>query len=117
MVVFPKAGSVIPSTNLQKLLYDKELIQVLACQLVAGQVEAHIEMACDFNTEHKDFASVDMCIQGAKETVNDYIEDLLTDFREMLYESVRKVEVTTKNAIFEAEGLKDAEVSVSVKAE
>ena len=112
MVVFPKAQSIVPTGNLQKLLYDRELIAVLAKQIVAGQVEAHIEMACDFPAEYKTFKEVENCVQGAKETVQDYLEDLLVDFREALYSACREAEINVKNVTFEPDGLKDAEVEV-----
>lgn len=111
MVVFPRAEP-IPTANLQKMLYDKDLIAIMAKQILAGQVEAHIEMACDYGNEYKTFSEVENCIQGAKETVNDYLDDILSEFRDALYAAAREAEITVKTVTFEGEGLKDAEVEV-----
>lgn len=111
MVVFPRSEP-IPTANLQKMLYDKQLISIMAKQIVAGQVEAHIEMACDYGNEYKTFKEVENCIQGAKETVGDYLDDILSEFRDALYAAAREAEITVKNVTFEGEGLKDAEVEV-----
>lgn len=89
----------IPNSNLQKLLYDKVAIRALSVQLVSGQVEAHLDMISDAHKELQSFEEVANCIQGAKESVKDYIEDLLTDFRTTLYEEIAKVKVETKEVI------------------
>lgn len=106
------AQAVVPPRNLQKMLYDKATIAALAKQIVANQVEAHIDMVCDFSTEYKTFAEVENCIQGAKETAGDIIEDLLVDFREALYSAARECEIKVRNVTFENDGPKDAEVEI-----
>lgn len=106
------AQAVVPPRNLQKMLYDKQTITALAKQIVANQVEAHIDMVCDFSTEYKTFAEVENCIQGAKETAAEYIEDLLNDFREELYSAAREVEIKVRQATFANDGLQDAEVEI-----
>lgn len=111
MIIVPRSAP-IPTTYLQKMLYDKEIIAALAAQLVGNQVEAHIDMISDAGTEYKTFSEVENCIQGAKETVEDYVADLLTDFRESLYAAIRATQINVTKVEFEKDGLKDAEVEV-----
>lgn len=113
MITLPRNESLfVPHHNLQKLMYDNDLIAHLARQLVAGQVEAHIEIAHDCAKEYPTHAEAAAMIEGAKITVEDYIEDLLTGFRGELIEQVRKVEIEVKSTTFSAGGFEDAEVSV-----
>jgi hypothetical protein len=112
-LTYPQIASV-QTNNLQHVLYNKNAIRAMATQIVAAQVEAHLEMISDAGTkEYSTFAEVNGCILGAKETVNDYIEDLLTDFREQLYAAVRNVNVETQAVILKPDGDIDAEVNVS----
>jgi len=111
MIIVPRSQPV-NTAYLQKMLYDKEMIAALAAQLVGNQVEAHIDMISDAGTEYKTFSEVESCIQGAKETVEDYVADLLTDFRESLYEAIRATQITVSKVEFEKDGLKDAAVEV-----
>lgn len=81
---------------LQKLLFDRQCIDALAVQLVGGQVEAHIDLINDAGVEeYGTFEEVEQCIDGAKHSTEDYVEDLLTEFRESLYDAIRKVKVET----------------------
>lgn len=110
---------VMPNTNnLQSFMYNRDTIKALAVQIVAAQVEAHIDMISDGGIkEYPTFKDVAICIQGAKETVNDYIADLLHDFRDTLYEEVAKVTVETKSVILkpDATGRVDIDAEVDVK--
>lgn len=113
---------VVPKHHLQSLLYDEQRIKALACQIVAGQVEAHLDMIADAGVnEYKTFQEVADCIQGAKESVKDYVEDLLTDFRTTLYEQIALVKVDTKAMILKpcpqrtGEIEIDAEVDVTIE--
>ena len=113
MITLPRDERLfVPHYTLQKLLYDKELIKMLARQLVAGQVEAHLEMGYDCGSEYKTHFEAASMIAGAKVTVEDYIEDLLTEFRGELIEQVRNVQIHVKSTKFSAEGFEDAEVEV-----
>lgn len=99
--------------NLQKLLRNPNLIKRLATQLVASQVEAHIMLFRD--GEYDDVETFnDACavLRGAKVTVEDYVEDLLTEFRESLYEHIRLVEIDVKTVKLSAQGIEDADVEV-----
>ena len=98
--------------NLQRLLHDPQLIAQLARQLVAGQVEAHIEMGRDMTREYPTHADAAAMIKGARETVEEYFGDLVTDFRDAVYDEFRKVEIDVKLTTFSAEGFEDAEVVV-----
>ena len=113
MVILPRNEmAFVPHHTLQKLLYDRELIKYLAAQLVAGQVEAHIEMGHDCSSEYPTHAAAAAMIQGAKTTVEDYFEDLVMEFRDSVYEAIRNVEIDVKSTTFSAEGFEDAEVEV-----
>lgn len=102
----------VNTAYLQKMLYDKEIIAALAAQLVGNQVEAHIDMISDAGTEYTTFGEVESCIQGAKETVEDYVADLLTDFRDSLYEAIRATQINVTKVTFEKDGIADVDVEV-----
>lgn len=103
---------VVPSGNLSKVLYSRELIKNLAAQLVAGQVEGHLEMMSDFPSEYQTFVFADGCIQGAKESVVDYVEDLLSEFRDSLYAEIRNTVIETKSVEISKDGFVGAVVVV-----
>ena len=98
--------------NLQQLMYDKQLIAQLARQIVAGQVEAHIDMGHDCASEYPTHLFAADMIKNAKVTAEDYLEDLLTEFRGELYNAVRSVEIDVKSTTFSSEGFEDANVIV-----
>ena len=98
--------------NLQKLLYNPNLIKRLATQLVAGQVEAHIEMIHDGEYDVETFNDACAVLRGAKVSVEDYIEDMLQEFRDSLYEHIRLVEIDVKTVKLSAQGIEDADVEV-----
>jgi hypothetical protein len=108
---------IIHNYYLQKVLHDRDTIRALAVQLVGAQVEAHLDMISDAGTiEYGTFKEVAGCIQGAKESVKDYIADLLADFTTTLYEEVAKVKVETKAFIQKptADGRIDIDAEVDV---
>ena len=101
--------------NLQGVLYNKDNIRAMAVQIVANQVEAHLDMISDAGIkEYSTYADVNNCVLGAKETVKDYIEDLLSDFRKTLLSEIEKVVVETKAVILKPDGDIDADVDVSI---
>lgn len=102
----------VPADNLQKLLYSDALIKQLAVQLTASQVEAHLDMMSDFIGEYKTFDEAELCIKGAKDSVEDMVDDLLTDFRDQLYAALANVNITVTAVKFEREGAVDADVTV-----
>lgn len=113
MITLPRDEMLfVPHHTLQKMLYDRALIKSLAIQLVAGQVEAHIDMGHDMGSEYPTHASAAAMIQGAKTTVEDYFEELVMEFRDSVYEAIRNVEIDVKSTTFSAEGFEDAEVEV-----
>ena len=113
MITLPRDEMLfVPHHTLQKIMYDKALIKSLAIQLVAGQVEAHIEMARDMGSEYPTHAAAAAAIKGARETVEEYFEDLVMEFRDSVYEAIRNVEIEVKSTSFSAEGFEDAEVVV-----
>jgi len=113
MIILPQDEKLfVPHYMLQKLLFDKALIKQLAIQIVAGQVEAHIEMGCDMSNEYNNHADAAAMIGDAKTTAEEYFADLVTEFRDAVYESIRAVDIKVKSTTFTAEGLEDAEVEV-----
>lgn len=115
MIEFTQTAATVSPTYLQKMFHSQELIAALARQLVAGQVEGHIEMMSDYNAEYKSFPEVDGCIQGAKETVKEYVEDLLSEFRDNLYAEIEKTVIETKSVQLSKDGLEDVTVIVTSK--
>ena len=102
----------VPARNLQKLMYDRDLIRQLARQLMANQVEAHLEMGYDCGSEYKTHAEAAAMIEGAKDTVNDYVYDLLAEFTAALRTELSEVKINVKSTKFSSEGFEDAEVEV-----
>lgn len=100
---------------LQSVLTNRQLIAALARQIVAGQVEAHMEMMSDYPVEHPNFAAVRGNLQSAKETSADYLADLLEEFRENLYGAIEDVQIEVTNATFNATGFVDATAEITSK--
>ena len=113
MITTVLTNETISVKNLQKALYNQELIKQLARELVASHVEAHIEMAADCDPgEFNTYAEAEAYLKDAQTAVEDYMADLLTDFRESLYEEVRRVVVDVKSIKLSKDGLEDADVEV-----
>lgn len=113
MITLPRDEALfVPHHSLQKMLHNPELIKMLARQLVAGQVEAHIEMGHDCGSEYPTHLLAAGMIQNAKTTVEEYFEELVMEFRDSVYEAIRNVEIDVKSTTFSAEGFEDAEVEV-----
>lgn len=104
-----------PVGNPEQFLYRREYIQSLARYLVANQIEGHLEMMCDFPVEYKTFGEVAGCVKTAKESVVDYIEDLLSEFRDRLLAEVANVDIEVDAVVFKKDGDIDVEVNVSTK--
>jgi hypothetical protein len=105
-------SEVLRSDYLQAVLSNKVLIQQLARQLVAQHVEAHIDMLSDMPGEYTTFAAAETYLKSARETVEDYVEDLLTEFRGELYDAIRSRNVIVKNVMMDKSGVTDADVVV-----
>lgn len=113
MITTVMTDETVSVKNLQKALYNQKLIEQLARELVASHVEAHIDMAqdCepgDFNT----YKEAEDYLKSAQQSVEDYMADLLTDFRDSLYDAVRKVTVEVKSIKMTKDGMDDADVEV-----
>lgn len=103
----------VRESNLSAVLHQKDMIRAMAVQLVAGQIEGHLDMINDAGpVEYGTYEEVAGCLAGAKESVEDYIEDLLAEFRDSLYAEVRRVKIDTKAAIFRKDEI-DADVDVT----
>ena len=112
MITMPAATDTISTRNIDKLLYDDKLIDQLAIQLVANHVECHIDMAADMGDEISTFADADAHIQCAKLSVEDYVADLLTEFREQLYSAIRRRTIEVKSVKIGKDGMSDADVDI-----
>lgn len=99
---------------LQAYLSDANFIQALATQLVAGHVETNLDMISDAGQEeYSTYEDVAGCVAGAKESVQDCMEDLMAEFLDALFEAVNKVNIDTKAVLFKPNGEIDADVTVS----
>ncbi len=113
MITTVLTNETISVKNLQKALYNQELIKQLARELVASHVEALIEMAADCDPgEFSTYSEAESYLKDAQTTVEDYMGDLLTDFRDSLYEHIRLVEIDVKTVKLSAQGIEDADVEV-----
>ncbi len=99
---------------LQGLLTDKAFIQALATQLVANQVEAHIDMIQDAGSEeYSNFREVADCVAGAKDTLDDFLAEMLEEFCTELSNELKNVNIrTTAVKLLPDQGI-DADVIVS----
>jgi hypothetical protein len=115
MITTLSSDCAVPVNNMQKMLYDKNLIRKLAVQMVANHVEAHIDMINDAGgtAEYTSFKEVEDCVVGAKVAVEDYVEDLLTEFRDALYEEIRATKIEMSEMIITRDDEIDANVVVS----
>ena len=114
MITTVLTNETISVKNLQKVLYNQELIKQLARELVASHVEAHIEMAAsrgpgEFNT----YSEAEAYLKAAQESIEDYMDDLLTEFRDSLYNAVCSCKIDVKSIKLSKDGLEDADVHVS----
>ena len=110
----------IDTGSLQKILHSQSIIEALAVQIVGDQVEYHLDMIKDAGVkEYSTFAAVDQCLQGAKESVEDQLRDLLADFRDSLLDAIQAVKVETQEFIqipSTEDGITiDAKVNISIK--
>ena len=105
----------VRSNYIAGALHATELIRAMAVQMVAAQVEGHLDMISDAGpAEYSTFQDVSGCIAAAKETVVDYVEELLVEFRTELLEEIARVKIETKAVILKPEGEIDADVVVSI---
>lgn len=106
----------VRSGYLQAMFHDENLIKKLAVQLVGNQVEAHLDMIVDGGSEeYKTFKEVDVCIQGAASTIEEYVEDALEEFRNSLFAAIGKVKIETKSVMLKPNNEVDADVHVSIE--
>ena len=113
MITTVLTNETISVKNLQKALYNQELIKQLARELVASHVEAHIAMAADCDPgKFSTYSEAESYLKDAQTTVEDYVVDLLVDFRDMLYDAVLEVTIDVKSIKLSKDGLEDADVEV-----
>ena len=99
---------------LQGLLTDRQFIQALATQLVANQVEAHLDMVRDAGSEeYGNFQEVADCVAGAKETLDDYLAEILEEFCTELTNELKNVNIITTQVMLRPGHTIDADVIVS----
>lgn len=106
----------VRNSYLAAMLHERDMIKTLAVQLVAGQVEGHLDLINDAGpVEYGTYKEVADCIAGADKTTIDYVEDLLAEFREALLQQIARVKIDTTAVILKPNGEIDAEVSVSIE--
>lgn len=98
--------------DLLRVMYDKELIALLARHIVANQVEANIDMMCTCANEYQTYADVDKTIQSAKSDVKEYAEELIAEFSNALREAIVQTNIFVDKVTFSADGFENADVSV-----
>jgi hypothetical protein len=104
----------IRESYLAGILHERASIRAMAVQLVAGQVEGHLDMIADAGPEeYGTYKEIAACIAGAKESVEDYVEDLLAEFRDSLLDEIAKVKIDTKAVTLREDEI-DADVSVTI---
>lgn len=116
MITVQQTNETVSVKNLDKVLYNEELIKQLARTLVAGHVECHIDMAQDMGDEIDEigtYADAECHLKAAQSSVEDYMADLLTEFRDSLYNAVRSCKIDVKSIKLSKDGLDDADVHVS----
>ncbi len=114
MITMQNVEFTVRNSYLSAVLHQTDAIRALAVQLVAGQIEGHLDMINDAGVkEYSTYEEVDDCIQGAKESVKDYIEDLIADFRSSLLEEIAKVKIETKAVLLKKNDI-DADVEVTI---
>jgi hypothetical protein len=99
---------------LQGALSDPNFIRALATQLVANQVEAHIDMIADAGSEeYGSYKEVADCVGNAKETLDDYLAELLEEFCTNLHAELKNVSIKTNAVLLKADNDIDVDVTVS----
>lgn len=113
MITTKMTNETVKMTYLQKVLTNQEVIKQLARELVAGHVECHIDMCADMDPgEIGTYAEAEQYLKAAQESVEDYMADLLTEFRDALYNEVRACKVNVKSIKLSKDGMEDADVEV-----
>ena len=112
MITVQQTNETVSVKNLDKVLYNEELIKQLARTLVAGHVECHLDMAQDMGDEIGTYADAECHLKAAQESVEDYMEALLTEFRDSLYAAVRNCKIDVKSIKLSKKGLEDSDVEV-----
>lgn len=113
MIEFALPSVTVKPSNLSAVLYSRELVAALARQLVASQVEAHLDMMADYPSEYKSYGDINACIQGAKDGTVDYINDMLVEFKDELLAAIDNVKIETTAVKISSEGIVDADVNVT----
>lgn len=109
------SGAAVNSDRLEYVFHSRELIAALARQLVAGHIEGFIEMMSEFPTEYSDFSSVRSHLISSKDGMEEAISILLEEFRDNLHAAVDCVQIEVTNAVFDSQGLVDANVEITSK--
>ncbi len=106
----------IRSYSLSSLFHSDIAIKALAAQMVAGQVEAHLDMISDAGpSEYSSFKDVADCVAGAKDGTKEYVEDLLAEFKDQLLKHIEAVTIKTTAVILKPEGDMDADITVEIE--
>lgn len=114
MIEYPTAPVAVPGNHLPKIFRNTALIETLAAQFVADQVEGHIDMMADCPSLYTSFQDVKFALSSnsVTETTCQYLDDLLAEFRTALFDAVKSRQVTVKSVTITSDGFTDADVEV-----
>ena len=101
---------------LMSMFYNDAAVKALAAQMVSNQVEAHLDMISDAGPEeYKTFQEVADCVAGAKLDLQEYVDEMLADFKISLMKYVDAATIETTAVILKPGSEIDAEVTVKVE--
>lgn len=112
MITVEAPQAAIRMSYLPAVLHQKDAIRAMAAQLVAGQVEGTLDLIQDCREEYSSFKAMEDLVLESKEAVVDYVEDLLTEFRDELLRQISKVDIKLNSVILKRDGEIDADVVV-----
>lgn len=93
----------IPPENLSSAFGDTMFIAELAQQLFRDHIECGLDLSIEDEALNS-FDDVVQCIDVSKDSVIEYIDDIIDDFRGMLVERVRNVGATIQTVTFDGSG-------------
>lgn len=82
-------------------------------------IEGNLEMACDMMSdcpeEYKDFKSVKQCLTGINTDNEELTAEYLEEFREKVWEYIRKSKVTINSASFNENGFNNVDYKIELE--
>lgn len=100
--------------NLNTVLFREDLIAQLAKLLVSDHVECFLDMAQDMPDAPQNYTETNQYLQGVKASlVEGFLPDLLSDFRQALYEAIDEVQIDLKSVTVSENGVEDIVVEIN----